>query len=132
MRRSLVFSAVLFSFAVYAFPSIRFVSWWKEKGSDKKTVAALDLAAGRVLWEKKLPDSVNFVIERPEGILAGCDDGALYLLKAEDGTQIWKAALGKMEINEFHGASEEGFLVSHDKRVYWLVGTDGKTKAQWR
>jgi hypothetical protein len=35
-------------------------------------------------------------------------------------------------VHEFHGATEEGFLVSHDKRVYWLVGTDGKTKAQRR
>ncbi len=122
MRRPnwLVLFTLLLWISIPASGSTRFVNWWKEKGSDKKTVAAFDLATGKVLWEKKLPDSVNFVLELPEGILTGCDGGALYLLKPEDGTQIWKVSLGKLEVNEFHGATNEGFLVSHDKRVYWL------------
>ena len=131
-KRQLLLLAVTLFICMPAVASTRFVSWWKEKGSDKKTVAAFDLASGKVLWQKKLADSVNFVVEHPTGILAGCDDGALYLLKPEDGAQIWRTSLGKFEVNEFHAATDEGFLVSHDKRIYWLVGLDGKVKATWR
>jgi outer membrane protein assembly factor BamB len=110
--------------------STRFVIWWKEKAPNRKTVAAFDLSTGKVVWQKQLPDVLNFAEEQPEGVLVGCDDGALYLLNAGDGAQLWKAALGK-EVNEFHGATQEGFLVSHDKQVYWLVGRDGKALHAW-
>jgi outer membrane protein assembly factor BamB len=111
--------------------SVRYVIWWKEKSPNRKTAAAFDLAAGKVVWQKQLPDVLNFVEEQPEGALVGCDDGALYLLSASDGTQLWKTVLGK-EINEFHGASPEGFLVSHDKEIYWLVGRDGRVVYSFR
>jgi len=130
--RTLLLTLLFASMCLSATASTRYVSWWKEKGSDKKTVAAFDLASGKVLWEKKLADSVNFVEERPEGILVGCDDGGLYLLNPVDGAQIWKTSLGKYEVNEFHGSTADGFLVSHDKRVYWLIGSDGKVKSKWR
>jgi hypothetical protein len=110
--------------------SMRYVIWWKEKSPNRKT-AAFDLATGKVVWQKPLPDVLNFVEEQPEGALVGCDDGALYLLSSSDGTQLWKTVLGK-EVNEFHGASPEGFLVSHDKEIYWLVGRDGHVVYSFR
>ena len=122
---------LLLSIVTSASATTRFVIWWKEKASTRKTVAALDLSSGKVIWQKQLPDVLNFVEEQPEGILVGCDDQSLYLMASVDGGQIWKVSLGK-EVNEFHGASTEGFLVSHDKAVYWLVGRDGKVVHSWR
>lgn len=111
--------------------SVRYVIWWKEKSPNRKTAAAFDLGAGRVLWQRQLPDVLNFVEEQTEGILIGCDDGVLYMLKSSDGTQLWKTVLGK-EVNEYHGTSPEGFLVSHDKEIYWLVSRDGTVIHAWR
>lgn len=122
---------LLLSIVTSASATTRFVIWWKEKASTRKNVAALDLSSGKVIWQKQLPDVLNFVEEQLEGILVGCDDQSLYLLASADGAQIWKVSLGK-EVNEFHGASAEGFLVSHDKAVYWLVGRDGKIVHSWR
>ncbi len=122
---------LLLSIATSASATSRFVIWWKEKSPSRKNVAALDLASGQVLWQKQLPDVLNFVEEHPEGVLVGCDDKSLYLLSSTDGSQIWKVSLGK-EVNEFHGVSAEGFLVSHDKAIYWLVGRDGKVVRAWR
>jgi outer membrane protein assembly factor BamB len=124
-------AVLLFSIVVSALGTTRYVIWWKEKSSSRKNVAALDLPTGKAIWQKQLPDVLSFVEEQPEGILVGCDDKSLYLLSATDGAQIWKVSLGK-EVNEFHGSSAEGFLVSHDKAVYWLVSRDGKVVHAWR
>jgi outer membrane protein assembly factor BamB len=109
----------------------KYVIWWKEKSPNRKNVAAFDLSSDKVIWQKQLPDVLNFVEEQPDGVLVGCDDRSLYLLSAADGTQLWKVNLGK-EVNEFHGATSEGFLVSHDKAIYWLVGRDGRIIRSWR
>ncbi len=129
LSRSVVLSALAFVLAVTSASAatLRFVNWDK---AGKGNVTAFDLGAGNVAWQTKVSDSVNFVEEVPDGILVGSDDGRLYLLKAADGRMIWVAVLGK-PVNEFHGASEEGFLVSHDKRAYWLVDRGGKLKARW-
>jgi len=113
-----------------AVATTRYVIWWKAPAPPKNSVVALDLSTGWLTWQRQLPDSPNFAEEQQEGILVGCDDKALYLLSPSDGSQIWKVKLGE-EVNEFHGTTAEGFLVSHDKAVYWLVSRDGKVVYSW-
>lgn len=130
-RRSFFFTLILF-LALPLAADVHFIKWNHANGSgDEKNVAAVDLDTGKVLWEKKLKKEVNFVLAVDTGVLVGCDDGALYLLRPENGTPVWIAKLG-LEVNEFHRDAGDAWLVSHDKQVYWLVGRDGKVKATWK
>ena len=131
LARGLATLVLLLSGVVSAAGTTRYVIWWKEKAPNKCTVAALDLSSGKVLWQRQLYDVLNFVEEQPEGVLVGCDDKTLYMLKQTDGLPLWKVNLGK-EVNEFHGAFAEGYLVSHDKAVYWLIDREGKVVYSWR
>jgi outer membrane protein assembly factor BamB len=132
MPRRLV---LLFIFLLATSPSsgaVHFIKWNHANGrGDEKTVAAIDLDSGKVLWEKKLKKEVNFVLATEAGVLVGSDDGVLYLLNGVDGAAIWSANLG-IEVNEFHKDTGDAFLVSHDKQVYWLVQRDGKLRAGWK
>lgn len=72
--------------------AVHFVKFNHKNGSgDDKNIAAIDLETGKVRWEKKLKQEVNFVIGTDEGVLVGSDDGNLYLLRPEDGTPVWTA-----------------------------------------
>jgi outer membrane protein assembly factor BamB len=111
---------------------VHFIKWNHANGrGDERTVAAIDLDSGKVVWEKKLKKEVNFVLSMEPGVLVGSDDGFLYLLNASDGSQTWSAKLG-LEVNEFHGETKDAYLVSHDKQVYWLVRRDGTISATWK
>ena len=101
-----------------------------EKGDDKN-FAAIDLETGKLLWEKKLKQEVNFVRGTEDGVLVGSDDGNLYLFRQDNGSQIWAAKLGEA-VNEFHKEWRDSFLVSNHQQIYWLVGRDGKVRATWK
>ncbi|MDQ5858244.1 MAG: PQQ-binding-like beta-propeller repeat protein [Acidobacteriota bacterium] len=129
--RFLLLAAIFFS-SVPAAAAVHYIKWNHANGSgNDRTVAAIDLESGKVLWEKKLKKEVNFVLGTDAGVLVGSDDGLLHLLRAGDGTVMWTVNLGK-EVNEFHKDTGDGFLVSHDKQVYWKVGRDGKILADWK
>ena len=129
--RFLLLSAIVLS-SVPASAAVHYIKWNHANGSgNDRTVAAIDLESGKVLWEKKLKQEVNFVVGADVGILVGSDDGFLYLLRPVDGSAVWNVNLGK-EVNEFHKDTGDGFLVSHDKQVYWNVGRDGKILADWK
>ena len=129
--RLLLFAAIVFS-SVPADAAVHYIKWNHANGSgNDRTVAAIDLESGKVLWEKKLKKEVNFVLETDVGVLVGSDDGLLHLLRSGDGSALWTASLGK-EVNEFHKDTGDGFLVSHDKQIYWKVGRDGKVLADWK
>jgi len=131
-RFRLLLTVAILSFALSADAAVHFIKWNHANGSgDDKNVAAIDLASGKLVWEKKLKKEVNFILETDAGVLVGSNDGFLYLLRPADGTPVWAAKLGR-EVNEFHKDVGDGFLVSHDKQVYWLVGGDGKVKAAWK
>lgn len=129
--RFLLLAAIFFS-SVPADAAVHYIKWNHANGSgNDKTVAAIDLESGKVLWDKKLKKEVNFVLGTDVGVLVGSDDGLLHLLRPSDGTPLWTADLGK-EVNEFHKDTGDGFLVSHDKQVYWKVSRDGKILAAWK
>ena len=122
--------AVSYSFPLQA--AVHFIKWNHANGSgDERTIAAIDLESGKLIWEKRLKKEVNFVSGTEAGVLVGSDDGFLHLLRPTDGTPIWTANLGKA-VNEFHKETGDGFLVSHDKQVYWFVQRDGKVRADWK
>lgn len=112
--------------------SVHFIKWNHANGSgDERNIAAIDLDSGKPVWEKRLKKEVNFVVETDAGVLVGSDDGVLYLLRPADGSTAWTANLGD-SVNEFHKDTGDGFLVSHDKQIYWLVQRDGKIRATWK
>jgi outer membrane protein assembly factor BamB len=123
------------AFTLIASPAsaaVHFIKWNHANGSgDERNVAAIDLDSGKSAWEKRLKKEVNFVVETDAGVLVGSDDGLLYLLRPADGSTAWTANLGA-EVNEFHKDTGEGFLVSHDKQIYWLVQRDGRIRATWK
>lgn len=130
--RSLVLFAIVLILPSPTSAGVHYIKWNHANGSgNERTVAAIDLESGRVLWEKKLKKEVNFVLGTDVGVLVGSDDGSLYLLRPADGSAAWAVSLGK-EVNEFHKDTGDGFLVSHDKQVYWKVGRDGKILADWK
>ncbi len=130
MRRSLFVNALIFAIGIAspALGTVRFVKWDKPHGGSRANLAAIDLAAGKVLWQASPGKSVNFVVESKDGsgVLVGTDEGTVVLLNASDGKVVWKCLLEKGEINRFHGESEEGFLVSSGDERYWLVDHAGK------
>jgi outer membrane protein assembly factor BamB len=131
MRRLLLICLILL-LSSPAVGAVHFIKWNHANGSgDDRIVAAIDLDSGKVLWEKKLKKEVNFVVATDVGVLVGSDDGSLHLLREGDGRPVWSAELGK-EVNEFHKDTGDGFLVSHDKQVYWLVRRDGIVRAAWK
>ncbi|MEP0772923.1 MAG: PQQ-like beta-propeller repeat protein [Acidobacteriota bacterium] len=97
------------------------------KNSDQ-VVYGVDLESGAVAWERRFPREANFARVVEEGILVGCDDGALYLLKADNGDIKWTLQLGGKDekVNVFHGTLDGRWLVSYHNNVYWLVSRDGK------
>jgi outer membrane protein assembly factor BamB len=101
------------------------------ESGDDKNLAAIDLETGKVLWEKKLKQEVNFVRGTDDGVLVGSDDGNLYLFRKDNGSPVWTAKLGK-EVNEFHKEWRDAYLVSNHQQIYWLVGRDGKIRATWK
>lgn len=128
----LLLLAAIFSSSVPAGAVVHYIKWNHANGSgNDRVVAAIELESGKVVWEKKLKKEVNFVLGTDVGVLVGSDDGMLHLLRPSDGTPVWTTSLGK-EVNEFHKDTGAGFLVSHDKQVYWLVGRDGKILADWK
>lgn len=132
MPRRLFLPIALLLAALPATAAVHFIKWNHANGSgDERNIAAIDLDSGKVAWEKRLKKEVNFVVSTEAGVLVGSDDGFLYLFDPANGSQIWSANLGR-EVNEFHRATNDAFLVSHDKQVYWLVRRDGKSRATWK
>ncbi|MEO8349372.1 MAG: PQQ-binding-like beta-propeller repeat protein [Acidobacteriota bacterium] len=130
-RRPFLVLALLLA-ALPATATVHFIKWNHANGSgNDRVVAAIDLESGKVLWEKKLKKEVNFVLGTDTGVLVGSDDGLLHLLRPADGSTVWSVDLGR-EVNEFHKDTGDGFLVSHDKQVYWLVSRDGKIRSDWK
>ena len=120
----LFLDAVLIPAAANA--TVRFVKWDKPHAGNRGSVAALDLAGLKVLWQATPGKSVNFVVETRAGVLVGTDEGTLVLLNATDGKVLWKTVIDKAEITRFHGETEEGFLVSSGDERFWLVDSAGK------
>lgn len=106
--------------------TVRFVKWDKPHGGSRANVAAIDLAARKVLWQASPGKSVNFVVETRSGVLVGTDEGTVVLLDPSDGKVVWKSFLEKGEITRFHSESDEGFLVSSGDERFWLVDHAGK------
>ena len=106
--------------------TVRFVKWDKPHGGSRANVAAIDLAARRVLWQASPGKSVNFVVETTDGVFVGTDEGTVVMLSAADGKVVWKTFLEKGEITRFHGETPEGFLVSSGDERFWLVDHAGK------
>ena len=132
MTRRFFMAATVFLCSLPADAAVHYIKWNHANGSgNDRVVAAIELESGKVVWERKLKKEVNFVLGTDVGVLVGSDDGMLHLLRKNDGTPLWTTSLGK-EVNEFHTDTGDGFLVSHDKQIYWLVGRDGKILADWK
>ncbi len=97
------------------------------KNADQ-VVYGVDSANGKVVWERRFPREANFVRVTADGILVGCDDGALYLLDAATGAITWTVQLGSKDevVNVFHGTYGSGWLVSYHNNAYWLVSAKGE------
>lgn len=97
------------------------------KNSDQ-VVYGVELKSGTVAWERRFPREANFAKVVEEGILVGCDDGALYLLNAANGEIKWTLQLGGKDekVNVFHDVFGNNWLVSYHNNVYWLVSREGK------
>jgi outer membrane protein assembly factor BamB len=124
-----MFLAAVVLFIGAATPSsaaVKYLKWDKPHGGSRGNLAAIDLTARKVLWEALPSKSINFVQETTVGILVGSDDGHLFLLRASDGSVIWKTFLEKAEIKDFHAETEDGFLVASGDRLFWLVDKAGK------
>jgi outer membrane protein assembly factor BamB len=123
----LVAVVVFLGVATTSQASVKYLKWHHPHGGSRGNLAAIDLTAGKVLWEARLSKSINFVQETTVGILVGSDAGELILLRASDGGVIWKTALEKnAEIKIFHSETEEGFLVASGDQFFWLVDKSGK------
>jgi outer membrane protein assembly factor BamB len=55
------------------------------------SLRAVDKATGLTLWARDHPRPFASMIATKERIYAGCEDGALYALKADGGETLWKA-----------------------------------------
>lgn len=95
--------------------------------SPDQVVYGVDAGTGKVAWERRFPNEANFAKVVKDGILVGCDDGALYLLDGSSGAITWTVPLGGKDekVNVFHGTYEGGWLVSYHNNVYWLVSPKG-------
>ena len=113
--------------SVHASASIRYFHWDKPHHGNRGNVTALDLSAGKVLWEVTAGKSVNFVHETAAGIVVGNDEGEVVLLDKADGKVLWRCSLEKKaEIKKLVAETEEGFFVSSGDSFYWLVSHAGK------
>lgn len=106
--------------------TVRYVTWDKPHAGSRANVVALDLSARKILWQAHPGKVVNFVVETTDGVLVGTDEGTVVMLRATDGSVIWKTFLEKAEITRFQCESPEGFLVSNGDERFWLVDRAGK------
>ncbi len=126
MKRLLLFALAL-GVAAPGWAVVRYFHWDKPSHGDRGNVTALDLAAGRILWEVKPSKSTNFVQETTLGVLTGNDEGEVVLLDKSEGKVIWRCRLeSKAEIKTLMADTEDGFLVASGDSLFWLVSRDGK------
>src|SRR5258705_11382165 len=66
--------------SAHASATVRYFHWDKPHHGNRGNVTALDLSAGKVVWEVSAGKSVNFVHETGAGIGVGNDEGEVLLL----------------------------------------------------
>lgn len=127
-RRPLVFVAFLLLAGAAAAEIVPLQLDRKGVKDPDQVIYGVDAGSGKVVWEHRFPNEANFAKSVKEGILVGCDDGALYLLNSSSGAITWSVQLGSKgeKVNVFHGAVADGWLVSFHNNAYWLVSPKGE------
>ncbi|GBC80779.1 Outer membrane protein assembly factor BamB [bacterium HR09] len=102
----------------------------ERRGVEKpeQMVYGVEVETGKVVWEQRFGEEVNFVEKVKGGVLVGCDDGTLSLVEPASGQVRWTTKLGEKDekVNTFRGEYPAGYLVSFDNETLWFVSPKGE------
>ena len=125
--RSAILGTAAVLLAGVAHATTVFVPWDKAVNGKRENVAAIDLSAGKVLWDATAAAPVNFAEKVSGGVLVGCDAGKVLMLDPADGKVLWTVDLGKTsDITTFRGEVEEGYFLSRRTEAFWVISRTGK------
>lgn len=127
MRKALVVATLFFPLLAEA-ETVALQLELKGVKKPEQMVYGLDLGSGKVVWERRFAEEVNFVEKVRAGLLVGCDDGTLHLLDPQSGEVRWTVKLGQKDqnVNTFRGELAGGYLVSYHNEVLWFVSPKGE------
>lgn len=127
MRKALVVATLFLPLLAEA-ETVAFQLELKGVKKPEQMVYGLDVSSGKVVWERRFAEEVNFVEKVKTGLLVGCDDGTLHLLDPQSGEVRWTVKLGQKDekVNTFRGEFAGGYLVSHHNEVLWFVSPTGE------
>lgn len=124
-------SLLLASFSLPLAAGAQVVALQLERKGVKKPeqmLYGIEVSSGKVVWEHRFGEEVNFAETVKGGLLVGCDDGTLSLLDPATGEVRWTLKLGEKDekVNTFRGEFSGGYLVSYHNEVLWFVSPKGE------